>query len=432
MPSACEKQERYISKRLITDGIAPRVKAIHKPAAPSVAQESKTAKPVTPRRRRSKIKIKPTAYLAYLSIFIVIIVVVAIGYQPASKGVGANKIVSSAAVVPTVTPEAATSDTLTTTGDLKSVKVALAIATEFDMPVEVDVANLVTTLTIKDQMNQYGSVSSIVKPDVLESTDDSRVGIVKYKVERGDTVASVAKKFNVSEQTLRWANDLTPSATIKVGKTLSIPPTNGVLYTVRYGDTLNSLARTYKADKDRIVTLNNLELGGLKPGAKIIIPDGNLPETERPGYVAPVQQQQQSYLFALNYGALNSSIFTVIGYGVPGHNIGRYADGNCTAYAYARRAQMGMPIGDFWGNANQWLGSARAAGYRTGLTPTVGAVAYWNSYQGGSGWAGHVAVVEAVNGNRVTISEMNAFGYYNTITQRTIDAGGVSAYIYTK
>jgi LysM repeat protein len=56
---------------------------------------------------------------------------------------------------------------------------------------------------------------------------------------------------------------------------------------VKDGDTVDSIATKYKADPARITAFNNLELAGVAKDQKIIIPDGDLPETERPGYVAP-------------------------------------------------------------------------------------------------------------------------------------------------
>ena len=53
--------------------------------------------------------------------------------------------------------------------------------------------------------------------------------------------------------------------------------------------------------------------------------------------------------------------------------------------------------GDYWGNGAQWATSAAAAGFRTGSTPQVGAIACWND-----GGYGHVAVVTAVHHQQVS------------------------------
>lgn len=77
-----------------------------------------------------------------------------------------------------------------------------------------------------------------------------------------------------------------------------------------------------------------------------------------------------------------------------------YAWGNCTAYVASRR-----PIPPRWGHARSWLSSAQRAGWATGSSPRPGAVA-WTS----AGRLGHVALVEAIEGDKVLVSEMNFIG----------------------
>jgi len=81
-----------------------------------------------------------------------------------------------------------------------------------------------------------------------------------------------------------------------------------------------------------------------------------------------------------------------------------YAWGNCTAYVASR-----VHVPNSLGNANQWDDKASVVSN----VPVVGMVA-----QTDAGWAGHVAVVEAVNGNTVTVSEMNYTGF-NMVDTRT-------------
>ena len=76
----------------------------------------------------------------------------------------------------------------------------------------------------------------------------------------------------------------------------------------------------------------------------------------------------------------------------------------CVSWAGWRRQQLGHPV-YAWGNANQWGSGARAAGFSVDSTPTVGAVAETTA-----GAYGHVAVVEAISGGNVIVSEMNYDG----------------------
>lgn len=100
-------------------------------------------------------------------------------------------------------------------------------------------------------------------------------------------------------------------------------------------------------------------------------------------------------------------------------NPGTYVGGQCTWYVASRRS-----VPPYWGNAAQWLASARADGWQTGPTPVVGAIA-WTAM----GPYGHVAFVEAVQGSQVLIAEMNAlYGPYN-VDERWVPASDFF-YIY--
>ena len=188
-----------------------------------------------------------------------------------------------------------------------------------------------------------------------------------------------------------WANNLT-SDVIDANKQLVILPVNGILYTVKDGDTVDSIATKYKADPARITALNNLELAGVAKDQKIIIPDGDLPETERPGYVAP------SFGGSYTAGSVGN----------------RYAYGYCTWYAYERRASMGRSVGSFWGNANTWAAAARSQGYGVDNEPSAGAV-FQTSY-GGGGY-GHVGIVERVDYDAgvVYYSDMNGIAGWGRV-----------------
>ena len=79
-----------------------------------------------------------------------------------------------------------------------------------------------------------------------------------------------------------------------------------------------------------------------------------------------------------------------------------YPTGQCTWGAKT----LAPWAGDYWGNGGQWATSAAAAGFRTGSTPQVGAIACWDD-----GGYGHVAVVTAVESStRIQVSECNYDG----------------------
>lgn len=79
-----------------------------------------------------------------------------------------------------------------------------------------------------------------------------------------------------------------------------------------------------------------------------------------------------------------------------------YPVGECT---WGVKSQVSW-VGPYWGNANQWVASARAEGFSVGTTPQVGAVAVWVG-----GVYGHVALVTAVESStNIQVSESNYMG----------------------
>ena len=108
-------------------------------------------------------------------------------------------------------------------------------------------------------------------------------------------------------------------------------------------------------------------------------------------------------------------------------NASSYPTGECTWGAKT----LCPWAGDYWGNGGQWATSAAAAGFRTGSTPQVGAIACWND-----GGYGHVAVVTAVSSTtRIQVSESN-YGGDRTISNKrgwfnpTTTSEGYVTYIY--
>ncbi|HEY5695418.1 MAG TPA: CHAP domain-containing protein [Candidatus Saccharimonadales bacterium] len=342
---------------------------------------------------------------------------VAIGYQPPQKVDNVANAVT--------TPTAATSQSNVTADQpsvdqLVATNVAAGIAESTGLPIATNVANLSVSLTAEHQLAQSDS-NAISKPQIVQPTADSRI-IQHYTAQAGDSAATVGAKFGISADTVKWANNLATDA-IAAGKDLVILPTDGVLYTVQNGDTAASIASKYQADATRIVSFNDLELSGVTAGRTIVVPGGILPTNERPGYVAPQRASSQ--------GAYDGGYSTIDAQIASASAGNRYAFGNCTWYAYERRVQLGLPAGSFWGNAATWAMYARAAGYQVDHSPSVGAIAQWNAYQGGAGYAGHVGIVESVNSDgSITISEMNYLWNFNRVTSRTIAPSSVSNFIH--
>ncbi|MCK4829949.1 LysM peptidoglycan-binding domain-containing protein, partial [bacterium] len=217
--------------------------------------------------------------------------------------------------------------------------------------------------------------------------DRQRSGLATYEVQSGDTPSYIAASFGISTNTLLWANDLSYWSIIKPGQKLVILPASGVLHEVTRGETLASIVSKYKGDFKKTVAYNGLPANGsIRSGQEIVIPEGKKPIAYQP----KTQYTYQSSKYIGPYG--NKSR--------------RFPWGQCTWYVAQKR------LVTWSGHAKYWLGNAKAQGlpvcYGKSCEPKLGAIIATSE-----SWYGHVAYIEAVNGNYITISEMHGIPYWN-------------------
>lgn len=117
---------------------------------------------------------------------------------------------------------------------------------------------------------------------VLGSLGSKRNEIEEYAVEQGDSLSSIADEFDISLETILWANNMSTNSIIQPGQTLIILPTTGVLHLVRNGDTISQISQTYNVDSAEIIAFNDLQGGtDIYIGDLLIVPEGRMP-TIRP------------------------------------------------------------------------------------------------------------------------------------------------------
>jgi len=132
-------------------------------------------------------------------------------------------------------------------------------------------------------------------------SEKPRSEIIEYEVEDGDTLSTIAKKFGISQDTIKWANDLDSTDSIKPGQKLKILPVTGVGHTVKSGDTLESVAKKYDAESQSILDFPFNDVPDdfkLTVGQVLIVPEGVPPEskaTPRPKAATFAQGPQTTY-----------------------------------------------------------------------------------------------------------------------------------------
>ncbi len=261
---------------------------------------------------------------------------------------------------------------------------------------------------VNDEFLTAGAVAALKDPE-------EGGGVKIYTVKEGDTLSAIAAKNNITVNTILWANDIENLDEIMPGDKLFILPVAGVKHIVSSGESLEVIAKKYKADKDKIIAFNNLPADGtIKEGDELIIPGG---EKETPRPTPTVTDYRRQYATPQGGTPTISGWRKLEGKAGTGH---KFPYGYCTWYVSQRRY---VPWG---GNAGAWLYNAKALGYYVGKTPKVGAIVVTTE-----SWWGHVAIVESVSGGSITVSEMN-YERWGKVNKRTLSASSrvIKGYIY--
>jgi len=271
---------------------------------------------------------------------------------------------------------------------------------------------LPTAAPVEEEIITTEGQALIARNNQVQKAPAKEGGVVIYEVKEGDTIGAIATNNNITINTILWANEIDDIDSIMPGDKIFILPVSGMNYTIKKSDTLDSIAKKYKADKKQIMAFNNLPANEeIKEGETIVIP-GGIKETPQPasttGRIAtrPYESFEEFSGKKLDGKAGTGRSFPY---------------GYCTWYVAKKRY---IP----WsGNAGTWLYKAKSMGYATGKKPKVGSIMVTTE----NAYYGHVAYVEKVNENMITVSEMN-FIDFAKISRRTLDARSrvIKGFIY--
>jgi murein DD-endopeptidase MepM/ murein hydrolase activator NlpD len=137
----------------------------------------------------------------------------------------------------------------------------------------------------EEEQAMGGAVLGMVVGEMETTTSVSvkpRDTVVTYIVQSGDTVSSIANKFGVSIDTIRWQNNLASIDAIKPTQKIEIPPVTGMVHKVKRGETIYSIAKRYDVDAQQIInwpfnSYANDEIFALAVGQTLVVPDGVKP-----------------------------------------------------------------------------------------------------------------------------------------------------------
>ena len=124
---------------------------------------------------------------------------------------------------------------------------------------------------LKSANNLASNLLSIGQTLIIPTNTINITNEVIYTVKKGDSLWSIANKFDTTVNIIKSTNNLT-SNTLQIGQTLVIPSTSEFTnYIVQKGDTLYSIANKYNTTVDNIKKINNLSSNTLSIGQKLII-----------------------------------------------------------------------------------------------------------------------------------------------------------------
>ena len=126
-----------------------------------------------------------------------------------------------------------------------------------------------------------------VKEPVGQRTGAQQIGrseVIVHTVKTGDVIGAIAEQYNISVNTILWANNLSFRSYIRPGDKLKILPGTGLLHTVVRGNTVGKIANKYDSKISSIVRANKLKKDGsdIVVGEELFIPEGTKPRVYVP------------------------------------------------------------------------------------------------------------------------------------------------------
>lgn len=142
--------------------------------------------------------------------------------------------------------------------------------------------------------------------DINKPGNTGRISI--YEVRQGDSLSQIAEMFDVSMNTIRWANDF--DGDIQPGQSLIILPISGVKHVVKNGGTIEDVAELYGADAREIALFNGIsENTALKAGDEIIVPHAEIKQEK-----TEQKTNGKAKTYAKNGASTNTTTATASGY----------------------------------------------------------------------------------------------------------------------
>lgn len=247
---------------------------------------------------------RPVRQASHMSLVIVVLIVLLTGI-PAPKPV--NEEAKNALVDPFGVNEISLSTQAAEDKITAAETVAMA-ASFISSNVANDAYEVIGNQDKKVQLAFAGD--AIANPGIISTTSSYKLKnkFTQYKIREGDTLSSIAVKFGVTSDSIKWSNGIKNEDFIKPGKVIKIPSINGIIYVVKSGDTISGIASKFKTTSALIISQNDLYGEKLQIGSKIIVPDGVI-ETPKPKVTPTTQVASNSSSSSYGSGRYGGSSY---------------------------------------------------------------------------------------------------------------------------
>lgn len=257
--------------------------------------------------------------------------------------------------------------------------------------------------------------------------------IIIYEVKAWESFDSIASKFNISKNSIYWANNYEKWKVIHPWDKIKIPPVSGLIYKVKKWDTIDAIAKEFEIDAEKIlkqnlmtsetplIAWNDIVIPWAKPKPVIVEqPKKTLAKTTPPNTKSNSSTKKSSYTNPSS-DYVEDSLEYALTKRTPKRSFARW---NCTRFVAQYKNVT------WWGNANAWLSNAKAAWVDTWSTPKAWSIIVFNGrWYNPRYW--HVWIVTSVQWDSIIIKDMN-YRALNEVTVRKVSKsdGAIRWYIY--
>lgn len=299
--------------------------------------------------------------------------------------------------------------------------------------------------------------------------DTNNNGVIQYTVQEWDTLLKIAGVFWTTVSSIQKENNLKKDV-VEPGQVLKISEeVDGIFYTIKEKSNVLVFANAYNLNMQDLMTLNYVQdeseiftpgqdiflnitkekaydLGLLERPKPVVIPKSTVtyrPIINKSGKPSTAAVKTNTTVTVNSADAEGDSMNTTKGtiiskwtYTKPIKN--KFYAGYCTRYAaiispnifpYINETTQDRP---FWGDAKDRCKNAKAAGFRVGNTPGVGALIVYSKLRSSAGHVGKVINYYPEDGKMI-IRDMNYLGKF-IVTERRENTNNskISCYIYGK